>query len=252
MELDDKVIVVTGGASGLGKAMVRRFLTEGAKVSCVDIDPDRLQRTKRDVADAPGEILAMKTDVRNWDEVQMMVETTRDTFGNIDVFVNNAAITQRIVSGGEPRNSIVDLPVDVWDTVLDTNLRGPFLCTKAVLPGMLTAGDGRLFHVSSEMGREATRRGGYAPYVASKHGLEGFCDSLADELSDTGVDSMILYPPDGAVYTQTREYLSEPERQRRHRPDVITTAAVRLAAGEGENGERYKATPDGEGLVERS
>lgn len=248
MGLHTKTCIVTGGASGLGKAMVRRFAQEGADVACVDLNSERLGKTRTELADCPGEVLGIEADIRSWKAVKSMVRSTNQRFGHVDVLVNNAGVTQRTVTGGDPRDSIGDLPVDVWDTVLDTNLRGPFLCTKAVLPDMIASDHGRLIHISSGMGRDASNRGGYAPYVASKHGLEGFCECLADELSDTGVSSLVLRPPDGAVYTQTRDYLPKSERDDRHHPEVITEAAVQLATGGGENGGRYVATADGSGV----
>lgn len=249
MRLSGKTCLVTGGASGLGKAIVQGFAREGATVACIDVNQDRLDATEDACADLPGRVHGITADVRSWDAVTSMVTTTKQKLGSIDLLVNNAGITQRIVTDGAERDTVVDLPVDVWDTVMDTNARGPFLCTKAVLPGMLAAGSGRLLHISSGMGRDASNRGGYAPYVASKHALEGFCACLADELDGTGISSVVLRPPDGAVYTQTREYLPESEREERHAPDVITEAAVSLAAGEGEHGERYIATADGSGFV---
>lgn len=171
--------------------------------------------------------------------------------GSIDVFANNAGVTQYKVNPDHSYRPAQDLPIATWDTVLDTNLRGVFLCSKAVLPAMLSRDIGRIIHISS--GHGVRGRANRTAYVASKFGLEGFHESLAKELDGTGVDSLALRPPGGGVYTESSKLIDrEPESYPNESPTVIAEAAVRLAHGDGENGGRYKATPDEDGYTEYS
>lgn len=250
MQLSETVILVTGAASGLGKAMSEAFLSEGATVVGGDVDTAGLRETEEHFSDRTGRFIPIEADVRSWDDVTTMVKTAREEVGPIDVLVNNAGVTQRLLTDGEERKKVVDIDVGVWKSVIETNLVGPFQCTKAVLPEMLERGSGRIIHISSGMSRNAEGRGTYSPYVASKHGLRGLATCLADELSDTGVDSLSLRPPSGSVYTETREYLPKREQEKRHDPEVIQSAGVALVSGAGQNGGEYVATVDGEGFEE--
>jgi 3-oxoacyl-[acyl-carrier protein] reductase len=250
MRLTDKVIVVTGASSGLGKAMANAFVTEGARVVYSAPNEERLTAAVEAAndSDVAGEAKAVRADVRSWDDVRHLIRRTREIFDEIDVFVNNAGVTQPKVNPDHTQRSVDELPISTWDTILNTNLRGVFLCTKAVLPRILSRDSGRLIHISS--GHGVSGRANRAAYVASKFGLEGFHESLALELADTGVDSVILRPPSGGVYTESSDrYGRSPDSYAHESPDVIAEAAVRLAAGDGENGGRYQATPDGEDFI---
>lgn len=252
MQLSDSTIVVTGASSGLGKAMAGAFVREGADVVWSSRSRERLETAieQETGSDPAGTAAAIPADVRSWDAVQSLIERTTERFGPIDVFVNNAGVMQYIVNEDNERKPIPDVPIESWDTILETNLRGAFLCAKAVLPGMLDRESGRVINVSSSHGSHG--RANRSPYVASKFGLEGLHESMALELEDTGVDSVALRPPRGGVYTEVSV-----ERGGRSMdsfthdsPDVIAGAAVRLAAGEGDNGGRYQATGDGDGYTE--
>lgn len=253
MRLNNKTVVVTGASRGLGKAMADAFVTEGAHVVYSSRNKDRLREVAEAVQtdDTPGDATAIRADVRSWDDIRNLIQRTNKTYGDINIFVNNAGVIQYKVNPDNSDREVVDIPIETWDTILDTNLRGVFLCTKAVLPGMLSRNTGRLIHVSSGHGIEA--RACRAPYVASKFGLEGLHDSLALELEKTNVDSLLLRPPGGGVYTESSQLIDRtPDSYPNESPDVIAEAAVRLASGEGINGGRYKATADGEGYVEYS
>lgn len=243
MRLEDTTVVVTGGAHGLGRAMAEGFVAEGARVAVVDIDEAGLDEAVARF-EGSGVAVAVVADVRSWTAVRDMVGRVRRKLGPIDVLVNNAGVKQLTVTGDE--RPAWEIPVGTWDTVLETNLRGPFLCTRAVVPAMLDRGHGRLIHVTSGHGTSARAR--RAPYVASKFGLEGFHRTLSRELADTGVDSLAFAPPGGGVRTREAAFVADP-RTMEHEPEVVVEPAVRLASGEGENGGRYQGTPDGEGLV---
>lgn len=240
MALDGLVVIVTGASRGLGERMARAVSDEGASVVCAARSEKPLANLVEDLNEH-GSAIGIPTDVRSRDDVRCMVEETLDAFGRIDALVNNAGVAEKVLLQGE-EPPVVDLPVHVWQTIIDTNLTGVFRCTKAVLPTMLEGDEGRLIHVSSGMGRLAQPN--RAAYVASKFGLEAFHRSLAQELQDTAVDSLVL-DPGGPINTDgfTR-YKSEAERAHREDPSVIAEPAVRLIAGEGTNGGRYDAIED--------
>lgn len=242
MRLEDASIVVTGAAHGLGRAMARGFVREGARVAGIDVDGAALEAAFDDIS-GPGGTLAITADVRSWDDVRSAVARARRVHGAIDVLVNNAGVKQLTVTGNERPAWAV--PVATWDTVVATNLRGPFLYSRAVVPAMLDRDEGRVVHVTSGHGQSARVR--RAPYVASKFGLEGFHRTLARELEGTGVSSVAFTPPGGGVRTREAEFVDDPSSMR-HDPEVVVEPAVRLAAGAGRNGGRYEGTPDGSGF----
>lgn len=252
MRLKNQTIIVTGASSGLGKAMANGFVSEGARVVCAALADGRLDDAVGDVSDGAGEAMGVPTDVRSWSEIQHLVKTTNDTYGPVDVLVNCAARRQGYISKAEERNPISDVPVDALDEILETNLRGVFLCSKAVLPEMLERDRGKLIHISSgagaDVGPNAGRRN-KAPYAATKGGLEAFHDSLTLELKETGVQSIAFIPPRGGVHTEIKEaWGRDRSESTHHNPMVMAEPAVQLAAGRGEHGGRYEATADGDGF----
>lgn len=244
MRLEDTVAVVTGAAAGLGEQFVRAFVDEGASVVAVDKAPDRLDATVADV-DGRGSVHTATADVRVPDDVRSVVDAAHDAFGEIDLLVNNAGVKQLTLAGEEHR--VQDIPIDLWNTVIDTNLTGTFLFSRAVLPELLAADDGRLIHVTSGHGQQG--RLDRAPYVASKHAVEGFQRTLALELEETGVDTLLFTPPGGGVRTREAQFVDDPASMS-HQPTVVREPIVRLAAGEGRNGGRYRGLADGEGFEE--
>lgn len=251
MRLDNKTVVVTGASRGLGKAMADAFVKEGAQVVYSSRTKDRLEGAVHQVMseDPAGEATDISADVRSWDDIRSLVQRTVEIYDDIDVFVNNAGVLQYKVNSDHTHQAVADIPVETWDTIIDTNIRGVFLCSRAVLPQMLSQDGGRLLHISSGHGVEG--RENRAPYVSSKFALEGFHESLALELAGTNVDSLTLRPPGGGVYTESSKLIDRtPDSYPNVSPKVIAEAAVQLAAGRGENGGRYQATPDGEDYVE--
>lgn len=244
MRLDGETIVVTGGSSGLGREMADAFVAEGAHVVIAGRTEAKLNVAVESF-DGPGEATGVRADVRSWEDARRLVATAEDAFGPIDTFLNNAGVTGQLVRGAFDEPRVEDVEPATWETVVDTNLSGVFRCSKAVLPGMRERDAGQLIHLSSGMGVEG--KAGWGPYVASKHGVEGLAETLALELEETGVASMTLRPPGGGVHTESREEAGRTAADSTHEPGVIRAAAVALAAGEGENGGCYVATPDGEG-----
>lgn len=243
MRLDGQTIIVTGASSGLGKAMAGAFVAEGAGVVCTARTEDRLERAVAGFS-GPGDALALAGDVRNDDHVAQMVQTAEETFGPVTGLINSAVLYQ-LTAGGSVEAPLVDTPMDVWEAMLAVNVVGAVRCTKAVLPGMLDRGDGRIVFLSSNMG--SSGRAQRAPYAASKFAIEGICGSLALELDGSGVAAFLLRPPGGGVATENLVEHGRPAASFSHEPSVIAEAAVQLVAGEAENGGRYAATPDGDG-----
>lgn len=236
-------MVVTGAAHGLGLAMTRGFVREGARVAAIDVDAAALEAAL-DGVDGEGSTLAVAADVRSWDDVRSAIAKARRAHGSVDVLVNNAGVKQLTVTGDERPTWAV--PVGTWDAVVDTNLRGSFLCVRAFVPAMVDRGAGRVVTVTS--GHGVSPRARRSGYVSSKFGQEGLARTLALELEGTGVDSLVFTPPGGGVRTGEARYVEDPASFTHQDPGVVTEPAVRLAAGEGANGERYRGGADGESL----
>jgi len=221
-ELDGDVVVVTGANRGLGREMSLRFAREGGRVTLVA----RTEAELEAVADeAEAETLVAPADVTDSAQVESVIEATLDAFGRVDTLVNNAGIgLLSLEDGGRPTH---DVPEERWRQVLDVNLTGVFLCSKAALPRMLEQGRGNVINISSGLGRYAAP--GYAPYNASKHGLEGLTKTMALDYEDAGVNVNAL-DPGGRVDTAFWDHLPDEERSEILQPDVMNDAAVLLAA----------------------
>ena len=223
--LDDEVVVVTGANRGLGREMSQRFASEGARVVLVARTESELEAVAAEAGNAGGETLVAPADVTDGAEVEGIIESTLDAFGRVDTLVNNAGIgLLSIEDGGRPTHEVSE---ERWRQIIDVNLTGVFLCSRAALPPMLERGRGNVINVSSGLGRYA--RPGYAPYNSSKHGLEGLTKTMALDYEDEGVNVNAL-DPGGRVNTAFWDHLPEDERSEILQPDVMNDAAVLLAA----------------------
>ena len=220
--LEETVVVVTGASRGLGRSMVERFSGEGARVTLTARDEDLLEEV---AAGLPGESLVVPADVRDADAVERVVERTVERFGRLDTLVNNAGVS--LLGLQDSRERLVDVAESEWDTVLDINLKGTFLFTRAALPHMAERGRGNVINVSSGLGRRAIA--GAGPYVSSKWGLEGLTRVTALEGEEHGVNANAL-DPGGRVDTDIWAHLPDEERAGILPPDVMDEAAVLLAA----------------------
>jgi NAD(P)-dependent dehydrogenase (short-subunit alcohol dehydrogenase family) len=171
MKLEGRVVVVTGGAHGIGEATAYRFAEEGAKVVIADLDLDGAQVVAKACGEQGVDTLAVAFDQRSSASVDEMVATAEQHFGRIDVLAN--------VAGIYPPSLIVETSDERWDDVLRNNLTGVFYCCRAVLPGMLERGGGAIVSVSS--GSAVKPLEGFAAYSASKGGLAAFSRVLALE-----------------------------------------------------------------------
>lgn len=188
--LSGKVAIVVGaGVSGQGwgngNATAVEFAREGAKVVAVDHDLVRAQQTRDAILAEGGTAIALQCDVTSSEQVARMVATAKETYGHIDILHNNVGI---VVVGG-----VVDMPEEVWDRVVDTNLKGMFLTCKYTIPVMLENGGGSIVNVSSTSG---IRWQGtpYISYAASKSGILQFTRSIAMEFAERGIRANVILP----------------------------------------------------------
>jgi 3-oxoacyl-[acyl-carrier protein] reductase len=180
IDLADRVVIITGGARGIGLAVAERALESGADVSLWDVDGERLARTSAELSAKYEERKVSDAVVELTDEssVDAAANKTLAMHGRIDVLVNNAGIT-----GGN--GTTWELAPDVWRRVIDVNLIGPYLTCRAVVPHMLKAGYGRIVNIASIAGKEGNPNASH--YSASKAGLIGLTKSLGKELAGKNI-----------------------------------------------------------------
>lgn len=180
MRLADRVAIVTGGGISIGRAYSLGLAREGAKVVIADIDAAGGAKTAADIKDAGGQAISVVTDVSSKASVDAMAKAAMDAFGRMDILVNNAALFAKL-----PLHTLEETEVEEWDRVMAVNLRGPFLCVKAVAPEMRRRKWGRIINISSSsvISGNAKR----IHYVTSKMGIIGFTRSLAGALGDDNI-----------------------------------------------------------------
>ncbi|MEY2859037.1 MAG: hypothetical protein RLZZ74_3350 [Cyanobacteriota bacterium] len=183
--LKDKVAVVTGASRGIGKAAALALVSQGAKVVInYARSRDAAIATVKEITDAGGEAIALQADVSQSAEVDNLIKTTLDKFGRIDVLVNNAGITQDTL--------LLRMKPEQWQAVIDLNLTGVFLCTKAVSKTMLKQRSGRIINIASVAGQMGNP--GQANYSAAKAGVIGFTKTVAKELANRGITVNAVAP----------------------------------------------------------
>ena len=176
---------VTGAASGMGAAHARRFAERGDRVGCWDVQADALQAVVEEIRAGGGEAEAVVADITDADAVAAGAARLRDALGPAAVVVANAAV---ILTG----EHVEELELDAWRRVIDVNLTGAFLTSKAAIPQLREAGDAALILVSSVCGLTASA--GFGAYNASKHGVIGLMRTLANELGPDGVTVNAVCP----------------------------------------------------------
>jgi 2-hydroxycyclohexanecarboxyl-CoA dehydrogenase len=177
MSLTGKVAVVTGAARGIGRAIAMRLARDGAAVSLWDLRSDGLYETVEEIQRAGGKAIGCVGDASVASEVARCAAETRKAFGPVSILVNNAGIVgfERFLSISE----------ELWDRMMRVNVKGPFLCTKELVPDMLAAGWGRIINISSSSAQTGAKS--MSHYVASKGGLIGLTKALAIEFAQTGI-----------------------------------------------------------------
>jgi len=198
MMLNDRVAIVTGSGRGIGRAIALELAVAGAKVVVNYAGRvDKAEETVALIREAGGECLAIQADVSQTTDVDRLIKTTLDHFGRIDILVNNAGITRDSL--------LLRMKEADWDAVLATNLKGVFLCTKAVSKGMLKQRSGVIVNISSVVGLSGNA--GQANYAAAKAGIIGFSKSIAKEFASRGIRVNAVAP--GYISTDMTEGLAE-------------------------------------------
>jgi NAD(P)-dependent dehydrogenase (short-subunit alcohol dehydrogenase family) len=229
--LGDKIALITGASQGLGRALALAFAKEGARVVVNARSDESVRPVAGEVEGVGAEMLAVAADVSSEAEVERLLRETVERFGRIDVLVNNAGLLG-------PRVGIEEYPVDEWRRVIDANLTGPYLVSKAAIPHM--AEGGSIINVVSGVSVEG--RAKWGAYSVSKFGVEGLTQILASELAERGIRVNAVDP--GGMRTDMRAAAyPEEDPQTRITPEENTAVFLYLASDEskGVTGERFKA-----------
>ncbi|MFE9438432.1 SDR family NAD(P)-dependent oxidoreductase [Streptomyces sp. NPDC006602] len=214
---EGRSVIVTGAASGIGRAAALMFAKEGAKVLVADLNKDGAEETAKAIEAAGSTAVAVAGDLSDPQVVDEVVATAIRTFGSLDVLVNNAGITDSM-------SALADVEDAEWERVIRINLTAPFLLTRAALPHMLEAGHGTIVFTASEAGFRGSASG--TAYTASKHGVVGLVKSLAVMYRGQGIRTNAIAP--GGTQTNNLTNSLEPAK---------ITALVNTMLGE--------AQPDG-------
>lgn len=177
LALDDRVAIVTGGAQGIGQAIAALLLDRGARVVLFDRNAERLAEAARELGE-PDRVIAYAGDVTSEADAEAAVAAATDTWGRLDILVNDAGI-------GGSTAPLWEIPVEEWRTVIDVNLTGMFIMCRAAVPAMLERGWGRIVNIASIAGKEGNPTSSH--YSASKAGVIGMTKSLGKELATKGV-----------------------------------------------------------------
>jgi 3-oxoacyl-[acyl-carrier protein] reductase len=213
-KMEGKVALVTGASSGIGKVIALKLAALGAKVAVNYIDIADIKKDAEavvaEIKAAGGEAEAFAADVSSEESVNAMVKEINGALGPVDILVNNAGITQDTL--------IMRMKVEQWEKVLDVNLKGAFICTKAVLKGMMKSRYGKIVNIASVVGFSGNA--GQANYSASKAGLVGLTKTSAQELASRGIRVNAVAP--GFIRTAMTEVLPE---------DVISAMKAKISLG---------------------
>ncbi len=232
MRLKDRVAVVTGAGSGNGRGIALRFAEEGARIVAADLDMESAETTAHLVEDAGGEAIAVCADVGRREQGVAMVKAARERFGGVDILVNNAGVETLV--------PVLDLEEREWDRVIDTNLKGAFLCAQIAARAMVDARTpGAIVNIASINAKIALA--GQAHYTASKGGLIMLTKAMALDLAPHRIRVNAIGP--GVIETRmTEASLSDPERRamllskvplgRVGQPRDVANAALFLASDE--------------------
>lgn len=211
--IKNKVVVITGASSGLGEATARHLAAKGASVVLGARRADRIQALAEQLTAAGHKAKAVATDVTDRDQVKDLVQAAIDTFGRIDVMLNNAGLM--------PLAPLERLKVDEWDRMIEVNLKGVLYGIAAALPHMQAQKSGHIINVSSVYGHVVDP--GATVYCATKHAVRALSEGLRKEVKPYNIRTTIISP--GAVSTELLEHISEKDIQQGTR-DFVSKIAV--------------------------
>ncbi len=234
MRLMNKVAIVTGAASGMGKSIALLYAKEGAKVVVSDLNLEGAHKVAEEITSAGGTALAIKTNVAVEEDIQALVDTAVSTYGTVDILVNNAGIMDNF----EPAADIEDKN---WERIFAVNTTSVMRATRKVLPIFLERSSGVIVNIASAGGLNGARAG--ATYTASKHAVIGFtrntgfmyaqqgirCNAIAPGAVETNIGSTITDPH---KFGSARAYVGMATNPRMGKPEEIAQVALFLAAEE--------------------
>ncbi len=201
-KLQDRIAVITGASTGIGKSIAVAYAAEGAKIVLASRNQEKLEIVAKEIEAAGGSALVVPVDVTDEDGVIDLFRQTKETFDGVDILVNNAG-----VSKGSPTD---ELSLEVWQQVIDVNLTAAFLCSREALKIMKPKGSGRIINIGSVSAK--VPRVHSAAYTTSKFGLEGLTRSLALDAREFGIAVSILHPGNTATPIWTgREEIARKE-----------------------------------------
>lgn len=203
MNLSGKVAIVTGSARGIGRAIALKLAEVGADIVVNDIAAasESLESVATEIRSLNRQVLAVTADVSSKEDVNRMVDAAINTFGHIDIMVNNAGVTRDQL--------LIRMTDEEWDTVLNIDLKSVFLCTRAVLRHMLRQRSGRIVNIASVVG--IIGNAGQANYASAKAGVIAFTRSLAKEVGSRGITANAVAP--GFIETKMTEKLDDKQKQ---------------------------------------
>ena len=201
MRFEDKVVVITGGNRGIGLAITKRFVSEGARVAIIGTRPESVDPVVSELAGNGADVKGYALNVADREAVEVTFKQIGTDFGTIDILVNNAGVTRDTL--------LMRMKEEDWDTVMDINLKGAFNCLKAVTRPMMKNRKGRIINISSVVGQ--TGNAGQANYSASKAGLFGLTKSAAKELSSRNITVNAVAP--GYIATEMTDAISDEAKE---------------------------------------
>jgi NAD(P)-dependent dehydrogenase (short-subunit alcohol dehydrogenase family) len=192
MELKNSVAIVTGGARGIGRGIAYELAKVGVRIAIADVPATSADRdeTIAEIKRLGSDAIGIDVDVRDWAQVQAMAQRAIEQFGQIDILVNNAGVIKI--------GPVVAFAEEDWDLIMDVNLKGVFLCSKAVVGHMAGRRSGRIINISSIAGKRG--RAFASAYATSKWGVIGFTQSLAHEMAPANVNVNAICPGEVATY----------------------------------------------------
>jgi 3-oxoacyl-[acyl-carrier protein] reductase len=238
IELTDQVAIVTGGANGIGRAIVDQLAANGAQVVIVDVEAGPAEVAAREVTGSGGRCIALEGDVSDFARMEAVAAEVAGRFGRIDILINNAGINSH------HRVPIHEYRVEDWNAILRVDLTGTFAVSKAVIPHMLKTGGGRIVNISSIAGLVPLRL--QCSYDAAKAGVANLTRAMAAELGEHGIrvnavapgstlsrgTEALFYNPDGKFNDRAASLISHIPLGRPGKPEEIAAAVLFLVAPE--------------------
>ena len=229
--LDGRVAaIITGAARGIGRGIAVAFAREGAVLALVDRDERMLEEARETCSASGAEPIAIAADVSDPEGVERMVDRTLTELGGVHILVNNAGVCSA--------STVADMELDEWRRIIDTDLTGVFLCTKAVLPAMMSRRYGRIISIGSQLALKGSAT--MAHYCAAKSGVHGFTRALAYEVAPYNITANVIAPgpiETDMLWADPQEWLDAKQAEiplgRFGRVEEIAPTAVLLASDDG-------------------